>query len=288
MRLTCHNSIIAQHDGDHTADRYFYLHDRLGSVRQLIDTSGNVKNLYTYKPFGELYPAPDFEETIENPFKFTGQFYDSEIDQYYLRARQYDPHIARFTARDPIFGDFEEPLTMHVYLYCLNNPVDYVDPSGEILETPIAVSEGATMYASDLVIGGLGLSAAYALLIQNELYQAAIGSIVTGVTHEVDRMVDFGFDVLAAASGKMAKKKIAGALGVINEHLARISTQIAEGGPDDPIKDWLKHIQKHLRNIRKAAKRLKGNQRDDTLKLTDDLFKQLEELARQHNLPWGS
>lgn len=35
--------IIAQHDGDHTADRYFYLHDWLGSVRQVIDIYGVVK-----------------------------------------------------------------------------------------------------------------------------------------------------------------------------------------------------------------------------------------------------
>jgi len=104
--IYANSQIIAQHTGDHTADRYFYLHDRLGSVRQIIDTSGDVKNRYIYNPFGELYPAPDFEETVDNPFKFTGQYFDSEIDQYYLRARQYDPHIARFTARDPVCGKF--------------------------------------------------------------------------------------------------------------------------------------------------------------------------------------
>ena len=80
----------------------FYLHDRLGSVRQLIDTSGNVKNRYTYRPFGETYDDEgEVEETITNPFKFTGQYYDSEIDEYYLRARQYDPHIGRFTSGVP-------------------------------------------------------------------------------------------------------------------------------------------------------------------------------------------
>jgi len=78
------------------------LHDRLGSVRQIIDTSGNVKNRYTYRPFGESYDDEgEVEETITNPFKFTGQYYDSEIDEYYLRARQYDPHIGRFTSGVP-------------------------------------------------------------------------------------------------------------------------------------------------------------------------------------------
>ena len=64
---------------------------------------------------------------------FTGQFYDSEIDEYYLRARQYDPYIGRFTSRDPVKGYFREPMTLHAYLYCLNDPVNRTDPTGEFL-----------------------------------------------------------------------------------------------------------------------------------------------------------
>jgi len=95
----------------------------------VIDKDGTVKNNYTYEPFGELI-ATECTETTENSFKFTGQFYDSEIGQYYLRARQYDPQLMRFTARDPVAGKFEEPMSLHVYLYCLNNPVNMLDPSG--------------------------------------------------------------------------------------------------------------------------------------------------------------
>jgi len=105
------------------------LHDRLGSVRQVIDTTGNVKNCYTYQPFGELF-ATETTENVPNPFKFTGQYYDSEIAEYYLRARQYDPHIYRFTSRDPLPGKFEEPLTLHKYLYCGNDPLNRIDPLG--------------------------------------------------------------------------------------------------------------------------------------------------------------
>ena len=32
-------------------DKYFYIHDRLGSVRQVVDTDGTVVNSYTYDPF---------------------------------------------------------------------------------------------------------------------------------------------------------------------------------------------------------------------------------------------
>jgi RHS repeat-associated protein len=125
--IYAHSEVLAQHDGPHTAAKYFYLHDRLGCVRQIINTSGLVQKYYTYEPFGQSIESG---RTLADPFRFTGQFYDEEIGEYYLRARQYNPAIARFTARDPVFGEFEEPLTLHKYLYCSNEPVNRMDPRG--------------------------------------------------------------------------------------------------------------------------------------------------------------
>jgi RHS repeat-associated protein len=121
--------------------KFFYLHDRLGSVRQVINAAGSVIRLYSYDPFGQLVEqmaAPPLGLT--NSFLFAGQWYDSEIGQYYLRARQYDPRIGRFTARDPVFGNFQEPLTLHAYLYCLNDPVNRIDPSGEMAAARVLVA----------------------------------------------------------------------------------------------------------------------------------------------------
>jgi len=156
---------LCQHDGDYSAPRYFYKHDRLGSVRQIIDTSGNVKNHYIYEPFGELLDS-ETQETIGNPFKFTGQYFDSEIDQYYLRARQYDPHIYRFTSRDPVSGKFESPLTFHKYLYCENEPINRIDPMGLVYEwgnyryyafnqqeTQAVINEALDLVGSSFVLG---------------------------------------------------------------------------------------------------------------------------------------
>jgi RHS repeat-associated protein len=129
------SQILAQHDGDHTADKYFYLHDRLGSVRLIVDDTGAVRNSYTYNPFGEMFPT-ECAENVSNPFKFTGQWFDSEIEQYYLRARQYDPVLMRFTARDGVAGTFEQPMSLHRYLYCENEPVSRIDLSGLLYEPP--------------------------------------------------------------------------------------------------------------------------------------------------------
>jgi RHS repeat-associated protein len=125
--IYANGQVLSRHDGDYSAPRYFYIHDRLGSTRQIINTSGSVVRYYTYEPFGEVLEE---DGTLSNYIMFTGQYFDTEIDQYYLRARQYDPHISRFTARDPVFGQYKEPLTLHRYLYCGNDPVNKIDLSG--------------------------------------------------------------------------------------------------------------------------------------------------------------
>ncbi len=165
--IHANGQILAQHDGDTTASRYFYLHDRLGSVRQIIDIAGDVNNRYTYDPFGKPF-ATETEETVTNPFKFTGQFFDSEIDEYYLRARMYDPILSRFTSRDPVYGQLKEPLSLHEYLYCSNNPVNKIDPRGE-LAFVFGGSFSGNITASDLSsgfnnrrgLGGIGAMVGY-------------------------------------------------------------------------------------------------------------------------------
>jgi RHS repeat-associated protein len=69
-------------------------------------------------------------ETTENPFKFTGQYFDVETGEYYLRNRQYEPPLMRFTTMDLVSGKYEEPITLHKYLYCRNEPINKMDPSG--------------------------------------------------------------------------------------------------------------------------------------------------------------
>ncbi|MBL7152177.1 MAG: RHS repeat-associated core domain-containing protein [Phycisphaerae bacterium] len=141
--------ILAQHDGDNEDDIYFYLHDRLGSVRLVIGDSGDVVNYYTYEPFGQVIDSSDGPPVTSDGFLFTGQYFDAEIEEYYLRARQYNPQIARFTARDPVKGRFREPLTLDKCLYCGNDPINWADPSGEtalnIANALIVVTE---MYAA--------------------------------------------------------------------------------------------------------------------------------------------
>jgi RHS repeat-associated protein len=119
--------ILSEHDGGYNATQYYYLHDRLGSVREVLNSSGAVVKMFTFNPFGET--IEDYG-SYYTPWQFTGQYLDSETNMYYLRARQYSPYLSRFTGRDLIVGQFENPLTLHKYLYCGNNPINMVDLTG--------------------------------------------------------------------------------------------------------------------------------------------------------------
>jgi len=62
---------------------------------------------------------------------FTGRQFDIETGLYYYRARYYNPYIGRFLQTDPIgYGD-----GMNWYVYCKNNPLRFLDPSGWIKVT---------------------------------------------------------------------------------------------------------------------------------------------------------
>ncbi|MCW5934405.1 MAG: RHS repeat-associated core domain-containing protein [Fimbriimonadia bacterium] len=45
-------------------------------------------------------------------------------------VRWYDPNIGRFLQQDPWLGSVFAPLTLNAYGYCVNDPLQFVDPSG--------------------------------------------------------------------------------------------------------------------------------------------------------------
>ena len=79
---------------------------------------------------------PDKEDT--NPFRYCGEYYDTETGFIYLRTRYYDPTLGRFVSVDPAFSGF------NWYLYCNANPTFFIDPFG--LDAKVAVEEISKRY----------------------------------------------------------------------------------------------------------------------------------------------
>ena len=121
-------SVLLASDAESARTYYHYASDEMSSVTHVVDSEKEeTLNHYEYDAWGNLTTC---EEKVHNRFKFNGQQYDPISQQYYLRARYYNPVIGRFTQEDSYNVD-----GLNLYAYCRNNPVYYVDPSGNICET---------------------------------------------------------------------------------------------------------------------------------------------------------
>jgi RHS repeat-associated protein len=109
---------------------HHYCRDHLGSVREILDSSGTLLARYDYAPYGERttrYEASGYTSDIG----FTGHFHlpspvsgQSEILLAHYRA--YEPVLGRWLSQDPI----GEEGGINLYGYCLNSPNLYLDPNG--------------------------------------------------------------------------------------------------------------------------------------------------------------
>ena len=146
----------------------YYLFDAHGDVLHRLDASGNMLKTYRYDAFGnEIDP-----ETLDtNPFRYCGEYFDREIGTYYLRARNYDPRIGRFTTEDPARKD------LNYYVYGRNNPIKFTDPTGMASRIPLNNYYDSQEYQDfvkgnkkgmaivGLITGGIGFAASIILYI---------------------------------------------------------------------------------------------------------------------------
>ncbi len=101
---------------------FYYHQDEQLNTTLISDGDAIARNQYQYDAFGA---GLDALEGLPNRIRYTGQQYDQLTEQYYLRARYYNPIVGRFMQEDVYQGD-----GLNLYAYCRNNPVIYCDPSG--------------------------------------------------------------------------------------------------------------------------------------------------------------
>jgi hypothetical protein len=72
---------------------------------------------------------------------------------YYLNSRYYNPQIGRFINADGMLGQFGDAQSTNMYAYCANNPVMYLDPSGELGILFWLAASGIILCVSTGVVG---------------------------------------------------------------------------------------------------------------------------------------
>ncbi|WP_432663363.1 S8 family serine peptidase [Wukongibacter baidiensis] len=172
-------NIIAREDNQGT--KAYYLYNGHGDTVNLVTNTGEILNTYDYDVYGK---AKVEEGSTDNPYRYAGEYYDEESELYYLRARYYDPNIARFISEDSYKGDPSYPLSLNLYTYTYNNPIKYVDPSGHTVDSAADLSTGTDIRGMKLVVDGLkelGNGAKEFISATGDKLGAAAGSAVAPV-----------------------------------------------------------------------------------------------------------
>ena len=108
---------------------------------------------YQYDAYGKHKVINHTEDNIGdiNPFRYRGYYFDVETGWYYLNARYYSPSMGRFISPDElsILDETRSQINgLNLYMYCGDNPVMKVDPSGNVIFSIFAIVIGAAIGAT--------------------------------------------------------------------------------------------------------------------------------------------
>lgn len=177
-----------------TIGKSFLQSDILGSPLFAADGQGNTLRYAQRNIWGDL-KIPVQEDLnsagIENSLLFANYRYDPVIAKYFAQERFYDSGQGRMLGKDPIKRG------LNGYPYCDNNPVNYVDPTGEIANILISGLVGGAVGG---VFGFAGSALSQAINHEKFDVKKALGSAANGAVVGAVRGALVGSGVGAAAS----------------------------------------------------------------------------------------
>ena len=168
---------ISRVKSDGTSFALYTVCNSRGDVEELRRSTGELFARYVYDSWGNvlhIYDASGTEITstanfaVQNPFRYRGYYYDNETGLYYVGSRYYDPVTCRFVNVDnQIAGVGGEVLGYNMFAYCMNNPVNMSDPSGNWPRWATialgAVAAGAAVAVTVVTLGAAAPAAVCAL-----------------------------------------------------------------------------------------------------------------------------
>ena len=132
-----YGNLISQHRRSGTLWVPSYYHNQsLGSTRELTDANETVTDSYLYDACGNVISSTG---STTNPFLWTGNvgyYFDTDTEDYYIRARIYAPSIARW------LNSYSTNLIegANIYRFASNDPITIIAPSGLMTASSFLIS----------------------------------------------------------------------------------------------------------------------------------------------------
>ena len=140
--------------------QYFYITNQLGDIIGITDLEGRPIIRYTYDEWGAVLLSETRDNTAEqkkiaeiNPLRYRGYYYDTETGYYYLQSRYYNPEWGRFLSPDAFsYIDNSTLLGCNAYVYCINNPIMYIDPMGTSVLGGVLAGGAVGLAISEIIV----------------------------------------------------------------------------------------------------------------------------------------
>ena len=202
LNLILKDDFVINWGGYHFEDRLHYVYkDNLGSWTTITVAYGVVEQRLSFDAWGNL----------RNPYTWTGPFEGKPMldrgftghEHHYafglinMNGRMYDPVMSCFLSPDNYIQSPDNSQSFNRYAYCLNNPLKYTDPSGELfwIIPNIGYSkEGGLSFGLTFAVGLPGLWSAQAIVgyaIGSQSIYGSVGVSCAGITGYVSASYSF-------------------------------------------------------------------------------------------------
>ena len=196
-----------------TEKKYYYEYNLQGDIIGIINDAGTRVVTYQYSAWGELLSISGSMATTigaANPLRYRGYYYDSETGLYYLQSRYYDPVTGRFINADNYASTGQGIISNNMFAYCLNNPVNLSDNSGNWPEwATVVLGAVAAVAAVAATVVTLG-AAAPAAMCTLAAVGMSIGVSSTVATAAATAAVVVTTTAAAAYAGDIAYSSVTG------------------------------------------------------------------------------
>jgi RHS repeat-associated protein len=145
---------------------YYYLKDHLGDNRVTINSSGTVIEKSHYYPSGMRFAPESTSNSAALPYRYNGKELEAMngLNQYDYGARRRGAGLPIWTAIDPLA---EKYYSISPYVYCMNNPLKYLDPDGK--DGTIAIKGNQITISANVYLYGVGATKVVAAQMQSDI-----------------------------------------------------------------------------------------------------------------------